>query len=122
MCDLDRNAPLVIMPNRHYIMPVRHNRKQEQFLMTDKIRPIVRDAFKVDELVHQFEDIDIADGYLKTASIEEVNEKYDDAYLISEARHRLDIAMDPINQEEADWRRDAKQLRRFIKKWGQGDD
>ena len=90
--------------------------------MTDKIRPIVRDAFKVDELVHQFEDIDIADGYLKTASIEEVNEKYDDAYLISEARHRLDIAMDPINQEEADWRRDAKQLRRFIKKWGQGDD
>ena len=82
-----------------------------------KIRPIVRDAFKVDELVHQFEDIDVADGYLETASIEEVNEKYDDAHLIGEARHRLAIAMDEYNQVDECWREDAKQLRRFIKRW-----
>lgn len=82
-----------------------------------KIRPIVRDAFKVDELVHQFEDIDIADGYLQTASIEEVNEKYSDAHLISEALYRLDIAMDEDNQVEECWQDDAKQLRRFIKRW-----
>lgn len=86
-------------------------------MTTQKIRPIVRDAFKVDELVHQFEDIDIADGYLNTASIEEVNEKYDDAHLISEARYRLDIAMDEYNQVDECWQEDAKQLRRFIKKW-----
>jgi hypothetical protein len=82
-----------------------------------KIRPIVRAAFKVDELVHQFEDIDIADGYLETASIEEVNEKYDDAYLISEARYRLAIAMEEYNQVDECWREDAKQLRRFINRW-----
>lgn len=82
-----------------------------------KIRPIVKAAFKVDELVHQFEDIDIADGYLETASIEEVNEKYDDAHLIREARNRLDIAMDEYNQMEECWQEGAKQLRRFIKKW-----
>lgn len=85
-----------------------------------QIRPIVRDAFKVDELVHQFEDIDVPDGYLTTASIEEVNEKYSDEYLISEARHRLDIAMDEYNQVDDVWREDAKQLRRFIKKWRAG--
>ena len=36
-----------------------------------KIRPIVKAAFKVDELLYQFYDIDIPDGYLETASIEE---------------------------------------------------
>ena len=82
-----------------------------------KIRPIVKAAFKVDALAHQFEDIDIADGYLNTASIEEVNGKYDDAHLIGEAHYLLDIAMDPYNQEDECWQNDAKQLRRFIKKW-----
>ena len=82
-----------------------------------KIRQIVKDAFKVNELVWQFEEIDVADGYLKTGSPQEVNEKYEDYYLIQEAYNRLDIAMDECNQEEASWRRDAAQLRRFIKKW-----
>jgi|TARA_Y100000296_G_scaffold67829_1_gene80736 hypothetical protein len=81
------------------------------------IRPIVRAAFKVDELVYQFTDIDVPDQKLETGSIEEVNEKYDDAHLIGEAENRLDIAMDEYNQEEECWRRDARQLRRFIKKW-----
>jgi len=82
-----------------------------------KIRPIVKDAFKVNELVYQFCVIDLEDGYLDEATPEEVNEKYSDEYIIKEAYHRLDIAMDPANQEEEDWRRDAAQLRRFIKKW-----
>ena len=46
------------------------------------------------------------------------NDKFDDAYIVGEARSRLDIAMDPYNQEEVEWQRDAKQLRRFISKWG----
>ena len=81
------------------------------------IRPIVKAAFKVNELVYQFEDIDVPDGYLQTGTIEEVNEKYDDQYLIAEAKNRLDIAMDDYHQNEECWRKDAAQLRRFIKKW-----
>jgi|TARA_R110001606_G_scaffold352287_1_gene502693 hypothetical protein len=82
-----------------------------------KIRPIVKAAFKVDELVYQFTDIDVSDRLLKTGHIKEVNEKYDDKYIIGEALNRLDIAMDEINQEEDSWIRDAKQLRNFLKKW-----
>ena len=82
-----------------------------------KIRPIVKDAWKVNELVYQFCVIDLEDGYLDEATPEEVSEKYSDEYIIKEAYHRLDIAMDPANQEEECWRRDAEQLRRFIAKW-----
>jgi hypothetical protein len=85
------------------------------------LRPIVKDAFKVSELRHQFFDIDIADGYLQGGTeaevMAQVNEKYDDAYLLGEAANRLDIAMDPYNQDEPEWRKDANQLRRFIKRW-----
>lgn len=82
-----------------------------------KIRPIVKDAFRVSELVYQFERIDVEDGLLVTGDIEEVNEKYTDKYLIGEAENRLDIAMDEVNQEDEVWRKDAAQLRKFIKKW-----
>ena len=81
------------------------------------IRPIVKEAFKVDELVWQFVEVDVPDGYLDTGSIEEVNFKYDDEAIVNAAKDKLDIAMDPYNQEEPEWRRDAKQLRRFIKRW-----
>ena len=82
-----------------------------------KIRPIVKAALKVRELQYQFWVIDIEDGYLETASPEEINEKYSDEYIIGEARNRLAIAMDESNQEEDYWRKDAAQLRRFINKW-----
>lgn len=86
-----------------------------------KIRPIIKAAFKVDELVYQFCTIDVEDGLLPNGSnkevMEAVNEKYDDAQIIDDAENRLDIAMDPLNQEEEDWRKDAKQLKRFIKRW-----
>ena len=81
-----------------------------------KIRPIVRAAFKVDELYYQFDVIDIEDGHLETASLEEVSEKYSDERILADARYRLDIANDEYNQEDSYWRRDARQLRRFIKK------
>lgn len=82
-----------------------------------KIRPIVQAAFKVNELYMQFTEIDVPDGYLETGSIEEVNARYSDEYLIGEATNRLSIAMDEFNQADAHWRRDAAQLRRFIKRW-----
>ena len=81
------------------------------------IRPIVKAAFKINELYLQFTEIDVPDGYLETGSIEEVNERYSDEYLIGEAKNRLSIAMDPYNQADAHWRHDAAQLRRFIKRW-----
>ena len=81
------------------------------------IRPIVKAAFKINELVVQFVEVDVPDGYLDTGSIEEVNLKYDDQALVLAATHKLDIAMDPYNQDEECWRHDAAQLRRFIKKW-----
>ena len=84
-----------------------------------KIRPIVKAALKVRELQYQFWVIDIEDGYLETASPEEINEKYCDEYILNEAYWRLDVAMDESNQEEDYWRKDAAQLRRFIKKWGE---
>jgi hypothetical protein len=88
-----------------------------------KIRPIVKAAFKVDELVEQFENIDVPDGYLQTGTIEEVNEKYDDAYLVGEARHRLDLVQDQIKNEPYGepiptcLKKDERQLTSFIKTW-----
>jgi len=87
------------------------------------IRPIVKAAFKVSELVEQFENIDVPDGYLDTGSMAEVNEKYDDAYLVNEARHRLDLVQDQIDNEPygepipSELKRDERQLTAFIKKW-----
>tara|TARA_R110002020_G_scaffold455074_1_gene671090 strand:+ start:275 stop:538 length:264 start_codon:yes stop_codon:yes gene_type:complete len=82
-----------------------------------KIRQIVKDAFKIEGFVNQFEDVDVADGYLKSGSISEVNETYGNAYLVGEALHLYDIAMDFYNQDEPEWRLEANQLRRFIKKY-----
>ena len=89
------------------------------------IRPIVKAAFKVGELVYQFEDIDVPDKMLETGCIDEVNEKYDDAHLIGEAENRLLLIKDQLEFIDAadhgeDWKilsKDDRQLRRFIKKW-----
>ena len=86
-------------------------------MTTQFLRPIVKAAFKVDELRYQFQNVDVPDGYLTTGSIEEVNAKYDDVWIINEAHNKLDIAMDEYNQEEECWIADAKQLRKFINKW-----
>ena len=86
-----------------------------------KIRQIVKDAFKVDELVYQFGEIDVADGHLEVGSEKEVNEKYDDEYIIGEAKYFFDVALTADEGENffsSEWKKDAKQLRRFIKKWG----
>lgn len=83
------------------------------------IRPIVKAAFRVNELVYQFQEIDVPDGVLATGSIEEVNEKFDDNHIIGEAKNRYNIAMDEYNQDEECWRTDATQLRRFIERWSE---
>ena len=85
------------------------------------IRAIVKAAFKVDELRYQFQDIDVPDGLLENGSIAEVNEKYSDEYIIGEALNRLDVAMDECNQEEPEWQRDARQLRKFIKRFSKSN-
>ena len=89
--------------------------------MATQIRQIVKDAFKVNELVHQFTVIDVEDGYLKDATEAEVNEKYSDKYIVGEAVNRMDIVKD--NLDFLDWAEDAedllqdyKQLNSFISK------
>ncbi len=88
-----------------------------------RIRQIVRDAFKVDELVHQFTDIDVGDKLLVDGSLQEVSDKFDDAYIVGEAENRLAIVQENIDYRY-DWdddmkmyQRDKRQLTRFIKKW-----
>ena len=88
------------------------------------IRPIVKHAFKVDELVEQFVNIDVSDKTLLTGTLEEVNEKFDDAYLVGEARNRLLLIEDQLRNIDEDhvedWKiysRDERQLKRFISKW-----
>ena len=81
-----------------------------------KIRKIVKDAFKCDELVYQFEVIDVEDGILTSDDVEaEVNEKYSDAHILNEADNRLDICN--ANEDDPDYQRDARQLERFINKY-----
>ncbi len=95
-----------------------------------KIRQIVRDAFKCDELVYQFDRIDVEDGLLSADNTQaDVNEKYSDEYIIGEAENRLDICDHNIRdltswdgsvydkQGMAVWKKEAGQLRRFLKKY-----
>lgn len=94
--------------------------------MANQIRPIVRAAFKCDELVYQFTRIDVEDGLLVKGDIEEVNAKYDDDYIIREAENRLDITQ--CNLDEGGWegetlktyQREARQLGGFIKRFKKG--
>jgi len=87
-----------------------------------KIRKIVKDAFKCDELVYQFTRIDVEDGLLIDGTEQEVNEKYSDAYILGEASNRLDISRDNI--EQGGWegedlkmhKREFRQLSNFINK------
>ena len=81
-----------------------------------KIRQIVKDAFKCDGLVYQFEVIDVEDGILKSDDVvAEVNEKYSNAHILNEADNRLVICN--ANEDDPDYQRDARQLERFINKY-----
>ena len=83
-----------------------------------KLRPIVKDAFKCRALEYQFEVIDVEDGILTSDDVEtEVNEKFSDAYIIGEAENRLDICHSGDNMTDPDYRREARQLERFLNKY-----
>ena len=88
-----------------------------------KIRPIVKAAFRVDELVYQFDVIDCEDGLLDpNDTLAGVNEAFSDEYIIGEAQNRLDItnaqlADNPHGDELKMYKRDHRQLTRFIEKW-----
>lgn len=90
--------------------------------MANKIRPIVRAAFNCEELVYQFTRIDVEDGLLVTGDMDEVNAKYDDAYIIGEAKNRLDIAEENLSAacdylDLKVYRRDVRQLRAFLERF-----
>ena len=92
----------------------------EETVMT-KLRQIVKDAYKCDELRYQFDDIDTSDGLLSWDDPQaDVNEKYSDEYIIKEAEHRLYLSK--LNIEYADGedlrihKKEARQLERFLAK------
>ena len=80
------------------------------------MRPIVQSAKRVGELVDQFENVDLV-------TWKQVDEFYPDTYLVNEAKHRLDIALENLefyDEEDHDykmWLKDSKQLKRFINTW-----
>jgi hypothetical protein len=93
-----------------------------------KSRPLSRAAHRIPYLRQQFEEVDVEDGLLKTGSAKEVGETYDDAYIINEAKNRLILAEDSLNElaNEDDkgpgstyafFKKAATQLRNFLKKY-----
>jgi hypothetical protein len=90
--------------------------------MANTIRPIVRAAFKVDQLYYQFVRVDVEDGLLVTGDLNEVNARYDDDYIIGEAENQLDITEDNLHagwsgEDLKVYQRDARQLRAFLKRF-----
>ena len=95
-----------------------------------KLRQIVKDAFKCDELVYQFSEIDVADGLIAGEDVmAEVNAEYTDEAIVMEAENRLDISYHNIEDctgwdgrpsRPEDYRlhkKEARQLERFLKKY-----
>ena len=89
-----------------------------------KLRQIVKDAFKCDELVYQFEIADVEDGLLDGVDVKsEVNAKYSDDHIIDDAENRLDIVHDNIRDTINDpqvlrgYKREARQLEQFLNKY-----
>ncbi|MGB2360220.1 MAG: hypothetical protein ACPH64_08265 [Porticoccaceae bacterium] len=87
-----------------------------------QIRQIVKDAFKCDQLVYQFSRIDVEDGHLSSGTMEEVNEKFTDAYIVKEAEHHQSISREWLDDdlEGEDLKihtREYNQLTRFINKY-----
>tara|TARA_R100001460_G_C3465498_1_gene166505 strand:- start:254 stop:571 length:318 start_codon:yes stop_codon:yes gene_type:complete len=98
-----------------------------------KIRQIVKDAFKCDELVYQFERIDVEDGIICKGIafptgddvIAAVNAEFSDAYILGEAANRLDISRcniedggyDPTGEDMKIHKREFRQLSNFINKY-----
>ena len=95
-----------------------------------KLRQIVKDAFKCDELVYQFSEIDVADGLIAGENVmAEVNAEYTDEAIVKEAEWRLDMAYENIEyytgwdgrpSHPEDYRlhkKEARQLERFLKKY-----
>ena len=86
-----------------------------------KIRKIVKDAFKCDQLVYQFTRIDVEDGHLSEGTMEEVNEKFTDAYIVKEAEHHQYISQEWLDDSEGEelkmHQREYNQLTQFINKY-----
>ena len=80
------------------------------------IRPIVKAAFKCEGLVYQFQVIDMECGVLEEGTMEEVYEKFDDAYIIGEAENRLHIC-GCQDEMSSDYDQEERELKRFLRKW-----
>jgi hypothetical protein len=91
-----------------------------------KLRPIVKAAMKVDELVYQYVVIDVEDGMLERENLwEQLNNKYSDEHIIKDAENRLNMSLENVEDlsnsseiEEYEMHlREARQLQKFISKF-----
>ena len=82
------------------------------------IRTIVKDAFKIDELKNfWWGEVDIEDGRLYLGTIEEVNEKYNDQYIIADVLNLLDIYNTQDDCDAQEYKKDLKQVKKFLVKY-----
>jgi protein-tyrosine-phosphatase len=98
-------------------------------MTTKKLRPIVNDVLKIDEMCFQLVDHDIDVNHLKIGDLAEklgcrfqaVNQhpEYTNNYLVKEAKYRLMVELEWAYADPSykDYRQTVKQLKRFINKW-----
>jgi len=89
-------------------------------LKMNSIRTIVKDAFKIDELKNNYwSRVYVEDGLLLNGTIEEVNEKFNDGFIIDEVLNLLDVynCKDELDYEDKIIRNDLKQIKQFLIKY-----
>jgi len=86
----------------------------------NSIRKIVKDAFKIDELKdYLWSRVYVEDGILVNGTIEEINKKFNDKFIIDEVLNLLDIynCKDELDFENKTVRNDLKQIKQFLIKY-----
>ena len=86
----------------------------------NSIRIIVKDAFKIDELKNcLWSKVYVEDGLLVNGSIEEINKKFNDRFIIDEVLNLLDIynCKDELDFKDKTIRNDLKQIKQFLIKY-----
>ena len=88
-----------------------------------KLREIVKDAYKCEGLIYQFEEIDASDNYLgitwksDLTIKEQVNKVYTDEGIIKEALNRYEIGL--CNPNDRDYRKEKRQIKKCLDKYQQ---
>jgi len=86
----------------------------------NSIRKIVKDAFKIGELKdYLWSRVYVEDGILVNGTIEEINKKFNDRFIIDDVLNLLDIynCKDELDFQDKTVRNDLKQIKQFLIKY-----